>query len=108
MFQFPGFASRSYVFTTGYLQSKWVSPFGNLRFSVCLPTYRSLSQATTSFIAFCRQGIHHMRLVTWSYNLKRFHAQAIFASNLWLYSLKVHVFLLKNTVFVCNLIVKER
>src|SRR5699024_6003901 len=74
MFQFPGFASRSYVFTTGYLQSKWVSPFGNLRFSVCLPTCRSLSQATTSFIAFCRQGIHHMRLVTWSYNLKRFHA----------------------------------
>src|SRR5699024_10591043 len=56
-------------------KSKWVSPFGNLRFSVCLPTYRSLSQATTSFIAFYRLGIHHMRLVTWSYNLKCFHTQ---------------------------------
>ena len=75
MFQFPGFASRSYVFTTGYLPcGKWVSPFGNLRVKACLPAYRSLSQAATSFIAFCRLGIHHMRLVTWSYNLKRFRA----------------------------------
>lgn len=52
-------------------KSKRVSPFGNLRIKVCLPTTRSLSQAATSFFAFCRQGIHRVRLVTWSYNLKR-------------------------------------
>ena len=52
-------------------KSKRVSPFGNLWVKVCLPTHQSLSQAATSFIAFCRQGIHHVRLVTWSYNLKR-------------------------------------
>ena len=47
-----------------------VFPFGNLRIKACLPAPRSLSQATTSFIACCRQGIHQMRLVAWSYNLK--------------------------------------
>jgi hypothetical protein len=41
-----------------------VSPFGNLRIKACLPAPRSLSQATTSFIASCRQGIHRMRLFT--------------------------------------------
>ena len=35
-----------------------------------LPTPRGLSQAITSFIAFCRQGIHRVRLVAWSYNPK--------------------------------------
>ncbi len=40
----------------------WVSPFGNLRIEACLPAPRSLSQATTSFIACNRQGIHHMHL----------------------------------------------
>src|SRR5882672_5693490 len=43
---------------------RWVSPFGNLRIEAYLPAPRSLSQATTSFIAFCRQGIHHVRLFT--------------------------------------------
>ena len=46
----------------------WVSPFGYLRIKVCLPTPRSFSQATTSFIACDRQGIHHVHLVAWSYN----------------------------------------
>ncbi len=41
-----------------------VSPFGNLRVKVCLPTLRSLSQATTSFIASYCQGIHRVHLVT--------------------------------------------
>ena len=41
-----------------------VSPFGNLRIKAHLPAPRSLSQATTSFIACNRQGIHHMHLVT--------------------------------------------
>ena len=46
----------------------WVSPFGNLRINVHLPTPRSLSQAITSFVACNRQGIHHMRLFAWPYN----------------------------------------
>ena len=44
-----------------------VAPFGYLRINVCLPTPRSFSQATTSFFAFNRLGIHHMHLVTWLY-----------------------------------------
>ena len=65
MFQFPSFASYTYVFSAGYLAyTRWVSPFGHLRIKVCLPTPRSFSQATTSFIASDCQGIHRMRLVT--------------------------------------------
>jgi len=47
---------------------RWVSPFGNLRIKANLPAPRSLSQATTSFVAYHCQGIHHMLLVTWPYN----------------------------------------
>jgi hypothetical protein len=43
-------------------QKGWVSPFGNPRIKASLPAPRGLSQATTSFIASCRQGIHRMRL----------------------------------------------
>ena len=46
----------------------WVSPFGNPRIKAFLSAPRGLSQTYTSFIAFCRQGIHRVRLVTWSYN----------------------------------------
>ena len=49
---------------------RWVSPFGNPRIKAYLSAPRGLSQTYTSFIAFCRQGIHHVRLVTWSYNPK--------------------------------------
>ena len=49
---------------------RWVSPFGNPRIKANLSAPRGLSQTYTSFIAFCRQGIHHARLVTWSYNPK--------------------------------------
>ena len=46
----------------------------------CLSAYPSLSQTSTSFIAFYRLGIHRMRLVTWPYNPKQplaglFHPQ---------------------------------
>ena len=44
-----------------YLQ--WVSPFGNLRVKACLAAHRSLSQLTTSFIAFLCLGIHRTPLV---------------------------------------------
>nr|ADI16575.1 hypothetical protein [uncultured gamma proteobacterium HF0010_01E20] len=39
---------------------RWVSPFGNPRIKVYLPTPRGLSQAITSFFAFSCQGIHQM------------------------------------------------
>ena len=65
MFQFPGLASTPYVFRCKYLPyGKWVSPFGHPRIKACLPAHRGLSQATTSFIASYRLGIHRMRLVT--------------------------------------------
>ena len=51
---------------------RWVSPFGHPRIKACLSAPRGLSQTYTSFIAFCRQGIHRVRLVTWSYNPKLF------------------------------------
>ena len=47
---------------------RWVSPFRNLRIKANLPAPRSLSQAITSFVAYHRQGIHHMLLFTWPYN----------------------------------------
>ena len=62
MFQFPGFASHTYVFSMQIPPKRWVSPFGHPRIKACLPAPRGFSQATTSFIAFYRQGIHHMRL----------------------------------------------
>src|SRR5690625_1543699 len=72
MFQFSAFASATYGFSDGYLsEDRWVSPFGHPRIQGCLPPPRGLSQATTSFIACCRQGIHQMRLFTCPYNLKR-------------------------------------
>src|SRR5439155_9061087 len=46
-----------------------VSPFRNLRIKACLLAPRSLSQATTSFVACNRQGIHHVHLFTCPYNV---------------------------------------
>ena len=43
---------------------RWVSPFGNPRIKASLQAPRGLSHVTTSFIAFYRQGIHHVRLFT--------------------------------------------
>ncbi len=40
-----------------------VSAFRNLRIVACLPASRSISQATTSFVASRCQGIHHIPLV---------------------------------------------
>jgi hypothetical protein len=44
-----------------------VPPFRYLRINACLPTPRSFSQATTSFIAFYCQGIHRVHLLSWLY-----------------------------------------
>jgi len=62
MFQFAQFASTGLCIQPGILPKEWVSPFGHLRINARLPAPRSFSQATTSFIACDRQGIHRMHL----------------------------------------------
>ena len=64
MFQFRRFAPRSLCIRLRVTLAGRVSPFGNLRIKARLPAPRSLSQAATSFVACCRQGIHHMHLFT--------------------------------------------
>ena len=56
-----------------------VPPFGYLRINACLSTPRSFSQTTTSFFASYCQGIHRVRLITWSHNPKWFF-DLLFAS----------------------------
>ena len=66
MFQFTGFALPLYIFKRQWpTYAGRVSPFGNPRIKACLPAPRGLSQATTPFIACCRQGIRRMHLFTW-------------------------------------------
>ena len=43
--------------------SGWVPPFRNPRIKAYLAAPRSLSQLVTSFIAYCRQGIHRVPLI---------------------------------------------
>ena len=62
MFQFRQFASLDLWIRSRMTLAGRVSPFGNPRIKACLPAPRSFSQATTSFIACDRQGIHHMHL----------------------------------------------
>ncbi len=64
MFQFTAFASTRLCIQRGMTLAGRVSPFGNRRVKARLPARRRLSQATTSFIACDRQGIHHMHLFT--------------------------------------------
>ena len=64
MFQFRRFASRTLWIQVRIALAGGVSPFGNPRIKARLPAPRGLSQATTSFIACSRQGIHHMHLFT--------------------------------------------
>src|ERR1700752_1768257 len=50
MFQFTGFASCTYVFSTGYHARWWVSPFGNRRikaYSQLPDAYRSVSRPSS-------------------------------------------------------------
>ncbi len=62
MFQFPGFASRTYEFSSRS-PCGGVTPFRDLRIVACLPAPRSFSQAAASFVACGRLGIHRMRLI---------------------------------------------
>ncbi len=67
MFHFPTFPPHALcvqAWVTGDESSR-VSPFGNPRITVWLPTHRGLSQAPTSFIGSWCQGIHRMPLKTW-------------------------------------------
>ena len=64
MFQFRRFASLTLCIRVRMALAGRVSPFGNPRIKACLPAPRGLSQAATSFVACCRQGIHHMHLFT--------------------------------------------
>ena len=62
MFQFSGFAPMDLCIQSTVTLAGRVSPFGYLRISAHLPAPRSFSQAVTSFVAYHRQGIHHMHL----------------------------------------------
>jgi hypothetical protein len=65
MFQFPSFASHTYVFSVKYLAyTRWVPPFGHRGIKARLSAPPRFSQITTSFIASDCQGIHRVRLVT--------------------------------------------
>ena len=66
MFHFPTFPPHTLcvqVRVTGH-DSSGVSPFGNPRIKVRLPTPRGLSQAPTSFFGSWCQGIHRVPLKT--------------------------------------------
>ena len=66
MFHFPELAHASLCIRLGVTEHDFrrVSPFRNSRIKGCLAPPRDLSQLTTSFIAFRRQGIHPMLLST--------------------------------------------
>ena len=79
MFHFPAFAHADLCIQSGVMghDSHWVSPFRDPRIKGCFAPPRGLSQHTTSFIAFRRQGIHLMLLSTYSRNKLPFHPYSI-------------------------------
>ena len=66
-FTSPRYLHLPYVFRQGRwaITPHQVSPFGNPRIEVWLPTPRGLSQAPTSFFGSWCQGIHRVPLLTW-------------------------------------------
>ena len=82
-FSSPGLLLHPMYSGADIVQVRWVSPFGNLRIKVCLPTPRSLSQATTSFIAFSCQGIHQMHFYAWPYNPTYWSCQDCMFTRVW-------------------------
>ena len=62
MFQFPGFASRTYEFSTGYPKGVGF-PIRTSADQRSLASPRGFSQRATSFIASWRQGIHRTPFV---------------------------------------------
>ena len=67
MFHFPALPPPALCVQAGVTSNyaRQVSPFGNPRIEVWLPTPRGLSQAPTSFIGSWCQGIHRVPLITW-------------------------------------------
>src|SRR6201995_429412 len=67
MFHFPALPPPALCVQAGVTSNyaRQVSPFGNPRVKVWLPTNRGLSQAPTSFFGSWCQGIHRVPLVTW-------------------------------------------
>jgi diadenosine tetraphosphatase ApaH/serine/threonine PP2A family protein phosphatase len=67
MFHFPALPQPALCVQAGAtaIYGRRVSPFGNPRITVWLPTPRGLSQAPTSFIGSWCQGIHRAPLITW-------------------------------------------
>ena len=66
MFHFPAFPPRALYIQARVTPHDWcgVSPFGDPRITVRLPTPRGISQATTSFFGSWCQGIHPVPLQT--------------------------------------------
>ena len=66
MFHFPALARTDLCIQSGVMEHDfhWVAPFRDPRIKGCFAPPRGLSQHTTSFIAFRRQGIHPMLLST--------------------------------------------
>ena len=66
MFHFPELARSDLCIQSDVTEHDFrrVSPFRHSRIKGCLAPPRDLSQLTTSFIAFRRQGIHPMLLST--------------------------------------------
>ena len=67
MFHFPTLPPPALCVQAGATghYTRQVSPFGNPRIEVWLPTPRGLSQAPTSFFGSWCQGIHRAPLLTW-------------------------------------------
>ena len=67
MFHFPALPPPALCVQAGVTSNyaRQVSPFGNPRIEVWLPTPRGLSQAPTSFFGSWCQGIHRVPLITW-------------------------------------------
>ena len=79
MFHFPALARTDLCIQSGVMEHDfhWVAPFRDPRIKGCFAPPRGLSQHTTSFIAFRRQGIHLMLLSTYSRNKLPFHPYSI-------------------------------
>jgi hypothetical protein len=73
MFHFPTFPPPALCVQAGVTghDSSRVSPFGDPRITVRLPTPRGLSQAPTSFFGSWCQGIHRAPLLTWPQRCSR-------------------------------------
>ena len=63
MFQFPGFASRTYGFSPGSPNKGWGCPIRISMDQRLLAAPHGFSQRATSFIASQCQGIHQMPLI---------------------------------------------